>query len=49
MKIKKGFDMASHESWKKKFGNSLFRQSTLDILLTISNFVTTCQLIIIIL
>ncbi len=32
MKIKKGFDMASHESWKKKFGNFIstvhFRYST---------------------
>jgi len=29
------------------FGNTFFRYSTLDILLTVSNFVTTCQLAVI--
>ncbi len=28
-------------------GNTLFRYSTLDILLTVSNYVTTCQLAVI--
>jgi len=28
-------------------GNTLFRESTLDILVTISNFATTCQLAVI--